>query len=126
MNYYKEEHFTFRFHNLTKEEADEFSRYIQNAEVKPHHHPSDKYAVISIVNQEQDHSWIEALIQKFNIPEENYGFIVYYFTEYPTPVFSVPEFIRTLFRRIGGRFDFRFEVLGAPPDDEADTHQEGN
>jgi len=110
---YCDEQVSFRFFDLTKEEADALKAHIANAELRPQRKDPGKYVVaLPWMNPEEDYSWLEHLIQKHKLSEEKYGFFFSLVTADDHGIITMPKFVRVLFRRIGGQLDFSFTASG--------------
>jgi hypothetical protein len=118
---YRHERVGFRFTNVSLDVSDRLRVLATEPRVRLQHGQVDRYVVSFWLVPSTDYEWIERAIQEYQLGESDYGIVVSLVTESDSAMVAVPDFARTLFRRVGGRLEFSFTSIG-PDDQGADAH----
>src|SRR5262249_34930738 len=117
---YRHERFGFRFLNLSRDASDCVRTLTANSTVRLQHGKTDRYVVSFWLEPGINYDWVEGAIQDHELDATDYGLFISLVTDSDSDILAVPDFVRTLFRRVGGRLEFSFTSV------EPDAPQSGD
>jgi hypothetical protein len=118
---FRHERIGFRFLNLPRDISERLRTLAANSTVRPQHGQLDRYVVSFWLEPSNNYDWIEHAIQEHELSEADYGLFASLVTESDSDMMAVPDFVKALFRRVGGRLEFSFTSV-EPNDLSSGSH----